>query len=926
MSGRILALLIAALALVGGGYWFLSWSDEPGARATEAAPTGLLPLGPVLRMERSVPTSASGVVRSDQGEALTGAVVVLRTLEDGGAEPVVARTEEGGAWSLRSVPSGRYAASATAAGYLPQILPDVKLVPAQDNPGIKFTLTSGGNRLHGTVVDLTGGEVEGALIGLTPVEGFLDVRRRDGFGTVTDDNGVYTLSVPDGRYRVRVTQPDYAASAKTVALQGGDREENFQLTPMAVVEGVVVRDSNDKPVPNARIVASSEQTMLLPGGGRQTISGRIQSVTADEHGRFRIRGLEPGPLSLRARAKGLASATPHTLMVSVAQQVANVELRVGAAFAVRGRVVQRGEKRRPIAGATVRAEVSEGGGGSRAETDDDGNFILDGLLPGRYRLLAESSGHLPVFPGKSVDVSADLDDVEIELDPGLVLRGRVEPPQAAKIAAEIRPENMQMGTGMFMLGGGATTVAAEDGTFELKPMGNAPVTVVARAADGRIGERSIDLSQGVPTEEVVIQLEETARVEGRVINARGEPVPGAQVSLKLVQSGPNKITLIVNGRDMGARATPTAEDGSFAIVGLTGGRYEVNITDERGQTLAAPAGDGVGSGTELSELDVADGQRKTGVILTVETADGEISGVVETDDGTPAGDVWVTLLVAPRPLIPEKEESRDEKLREERTMMMVVADGDAGGGTGSASFPPTLTDDAGRFRFQGLQQGDYMVTAEQGGGRSRVSQKNVKPGAHVTLTLAPLASIEGTVILAGKTIDGAVVTASGPTRRTSRVMKGRFKVDGLDPGAYTVSVLTGRASQSKEVTVEAGDHADIELVLEPWATVTGRVVDTNRKPLAGARIMIGAGAAGRVELEMDGSEADVRTDHDGHFETHAPTGKRALVVMGADNPAPIAMKFFVAQGGEEHDLGEIREGERGGRTRVGGDEPGGEGL
>ena len=68
---------------------------------------------------------------------------------------------------------------------------------------------------------------------------------------------------------------------------------------------------------------------------------------------------------------------------------------------------------------------------------------------------------------------------------------------------------------------------------------------------------------------------------------------------------------------------------------------------------------------------------------------------------------------------------------------------------------------------------------------------------------------------------------------------GRFRVAGLSPGKYHVSAKgPGLAwAERDNVDVAEGVAAEVELVLGPGTTVSGRVLDTRKQPIGGARVV-----------------------------------------------------------------------------------------
>lgn len=917
-TGIIAALIAALVATV---LWIRSGRTtetyEPDA--TEEVATAVDPGQRAFDARRGTidPTAASGrVTKAADGSAIEGAVVVLE-LPESKQDPIILRTDADGAFSAEDLDPGEYSISATAPGFLAAVQTRVELESGKTRADIQLQLAEGGSRLRGTVRDITGGPVDEALVKVTPVDGIVSMRAREGFAALTGEDGTYAVQVPDGRHRITVWHPDYASDQRVIEFKAGDREQDFSLTPMAVIEGVVLSDATGQPVPNAKVIWEREQLVSIMPGRRMSMPVDVGAVDADGSGRFRIRGLNPGTIKLRANAEGLASVDAETVDLGIAEHKSDVELTLGAAHSIRGRVVAASDPERGISGANVSpmaAGLMTGG----AQTDAEGYFAIHGVLPGRVRLGVDAKGYMPQMQGPSVEVDGDVDDVIIQLDAGLAITGRVEPAEEAQVKLEIRPEDVETGAGMgmFMLQSASTTSDAQDGSFELRPVSPGKVTLVARAADGRMGEVSLEVGES-GAQDVIVKLEQRASLSGQVVDTNGQAVTDATVSLKPKSSANTQV--IVNGREMGSNVAPTDENGRFTVTGLAVGAYEAQVTDAQGDALAwgdipDPKQAARPRAWEIGATD------QTGARLVVESRDGVIEGVVKTAEGEPAPEIWVTASYTPKKAEPEHEEGE-----EKRTMVMMVVSDD-GGGMSTRSTPPVLTDDEGRFEITGLRDGDYELVADAKGSSARGNLEGVRPGQNVTLTLEPMGGIQGKVTSNGSAVRDYVLHVDGLASRTKRVRdgSGKYEVDHLEPGTYSVKVTSDGGSRTESVEVRPGETATLDIGLDEFATVTATVVDKEGNPVAGARVMMASGDGRSVSLELDGSEPDIRTDAEGKLETKCAPGQRVLMIMAADSPRPIAMKPFVAQGGERHDLGEIREQDMGGGMMVMGGPEGGD--
>jgi large repetitive protein len=151
------------------------------------------------------------------------------------------------------------------------------------------------------------------------------------------------------------------------------------------------------------------------------------------------------------------------------------------------------------------------------------------------------------------------------------------------------------------------------------------------------------------------------------------------------------------------------------------------------------------------------------------------------------------------------------------------------------------TDDRGHFRLEGVGAGLYWLSATAHGfGAAR--KGNVRPGATVNLIARAGGWLAGQVSEPqGRPLKGALVRAElepqfwgGSTVETTDA-EGRFEIPGLDPGNYTVVVRHADFAPGviSGVAVDAEGRSDLTITLAAGAAVTGRLVDSEERPLAG---------------------------------------------------------------------------------------------
>jgi len=892
---RSVALLVVLVMVAGAGGWWW-WRGRDGRGGGDGGGSG----GGAARVEggRGAATSGGvaraakrarleGRVRGPAGAALAGAIVHLDP-DDGEPTTIVAGGD--GAFVVDDLEPGAYTISASAPGYVPDVEREVSM-RGGETTRVELSLERGGVTLRGTVSDASVGPIAGAVVAAAPYDGVFG-QRRDGGAAITDVEGRYTLTLAPGAYRVRAAHGEYVGAGARVELRDAEVVQDFRLVPGGVIEGVVKDEVTGQPVAGATVMVERER------GGRSWAEGRsVVTVESDATGAFRAPGLLPGTLRLRAEVErdGRLTREPVLVPLGVAEQTANVEVFVGAAPYVAGRVVD--DEGKPVADAMVIAIGKQDL--SSVDTDADGNFRFVGLAPGTWQLSASSSRHEAGGTTPVTLADAPVTGVEVKVASAPHVTGRVEPAAVAEVAIE---RDLGQG-GILMWGGGmammASTHSAADGTFDLSPVQSGKRVVTAKAADGRRGKVEVDVpAKGAV--DVVIRLEERGSIAGTVVDQHGQPVPGAAVHLKKTE-GNKRSTFVVNGVDLTADRAVVARDGGFVMRGLDAGRYELTVADEHGGRLGWAK---AAKGKERAPVVVALGEdeQRSGVALAVELDDGVLRGVVRNPDGTPRAEAWVTASLRHDELAPERPDG--DGPGETSTTIMVIEDGSGVGGT-----PPALTDEQGRFELRGLRRGSYDLVAEAERGALRGRVENVRTGSETSIALAGLGRIEGVVTAGGKPVTEYTYELEGLARRAQAVRDagGKFVIERIDPGTYTVRIRSASGVGNARVTAEAGKTAPVAITLAGPTKVQGRLVDAAGQPIASTPVLA---MPARPEGK-DGEHGSFTFEGppptsgaDGRFDFEVEAGEYELLVLGGAG-GPTARKRFTATSGQVADLGDI---------------------
>jgi hypothetical protein len=710
---------------------------------------------------------------------------------------------------------------------------------------------------------------------------------------ITDAKGNYTIAgVPPGSYELTAIHPEYAIPVLAVDVAAGASiRRALYATPLARISGSIV-DEDRRGIAAARITAR---------GARQVVSA--------PDGRYLVRTEHEGELRVDAAKKGLPEAHSETLRVAAGDRKSNVTITIPRGVALAGRVIDRAAK--PIAGAAITTtDLRSVVNSLDASADDpvrsaaDGTFTLR-LAAGTYDLRVAASGYAPKLL-RAHEVSANASPLEVQLEPGVEVRGRVT-----------RGGDPVEGVTVFITSGDVAppVQTAPDGAFRISDLAPGELMLAFRKPDD-----FIQLTRAVvaPADDVDVELPAGGPVAGRVVGkASGQPVKAfaAGVSVKM------RPPLMRNF---------TSDDGAFTIDNVPAGSQTL-LVSAPGFSTARVANVNVenGKGADNVEVALESGVRVSGRVtgpgdapvggasVRVEPKPGAISEVAALTD--PDGTYVLenvetgenTLAFSRSGLLPARKTVTlsapsmevDAKLDGGASIAGVVVSS-AGAGIAdaevsamSAADPDmsrvAVTDGSGAFSIAGAAPGHYEVRASKRGFTGTVQRDvDITTSGALRLVLSAGATIAGHVTgLSAPELRSAVVQAvsSDATATAAVDGSGGYRIDGAPSGTVRVSARAGEAASSarnapmKSVQIDPGETVTVDFDFAGDITVRGRVT-RHGAAVPGASVSFLPRTAGKraARTSADGrGQYEITGIDEGSYTVNAATYSTSLEVSGS---------------------------------------------
>jgi len=584
---------------------------------------------------------------------------------------------------------------------------------------------------------------------------------------------------------------------------------------------------------------------------------------------------------------------------------------------VRGRIL--GDDGKPLARAVVRivpepAAGSKPGKISRVETGDDGGFVAAGIAGAAFRVRIEAAGYAPLTQPE-IPAGASL---QLRVKRGAKLSGIVRdraskaPVVGATVLAWEKAAE-PFGTDAYR-----TAKTGKDGRFMIADLPEGKVAVEAKAAR-KAPAKSANVA--LPKSDFELLMDDAAGLSGLVTDTAGDPVSGAEVTAswqgpagvkrKAVKTGADGRYRIAEAAadavtDVAVRAPkflradrdgPAPADGVVEFVLERGGSIAGIVHDTDGKVPPSfqvkVHGVSEGAASASAEHDFTDPAGAFRIddldpgTYTIEVVAEHYAKATKDDLVVAAEqveDAGTVKLFSKSVLHGRVVAARDRAPIAGATLHVSVADtGDRADVTAPSTWTVTSAAD-GTFQTTTIPAGTYELALEHpqfAPARTRVTFQPDTDAAEVVVEMYRGGSLTGSVVDSKRdAVSGVRIVATQGTEGDSRVADtgsdGHYYIDGLTPGAWTVTRQLDRpagssAVDTKYAQIREGETATVDFDEQAKVTVSG-VIIKGEAPIPNAAIYF---VAIDNNALPDGKSA--RADAEGRYQIGLVHGGRYQV-------------------------------------------------
>jgi hypothetical protein len=328
------------------------------------------------------------VVDSSTGAGIAEAGIGFRVVGDqnGGFRPTAwTKSKDDGSFTLDGMPGGEILLTVSAKDHAYRELP---LVVDEKTPPQEIAL-SGGGTVAGIVTTTAGAPVKGRVWLSGPGPSFMGE---------SNEAGQFSYKhMPPGRYRV---------AADTSA---GSAQQDFVLQQDEVKDGIVLVVGAGRSVRGAMRGPRPEQIRNMQLFLRAASGSASMSSRPDERGNYAFNGVPPGRAEIMVYGAGV-QFSKHIDVPADQDVTFDIVLPTGARLS--GRVTQ-GGKPAPHKNIWMRSTDTKADVLYRANTSEDGEYEIEGLPPGDYRLRADEDISRAIAIAGDTELNIDIPSVQL---------------------------------------------------------------------------------------------------------------------------------------------------------------------------------------------------------------------------------------------------------------------------------------------------------------------------------------------------------------------------------------------------------------------------------------------------------------------------------------------------------------------------------
>jgi len=713
----------------------------------------------------------------------------------------------------------------------------------------------------GIVSEEGGGPVDGAIVELTPSQKSFDSPQVE-VAQKTDAEGKFLAAgLKEESYTVRVSAPGLVSAVYYNIRKG--KELNVGLRRGATVSGRVLAEKGEVPLGGALVEGFArewkEAVRAGPDGTYQVLAPReaiALVATADGYEQFRVDNVLPmeGP---------------------------TVDFKLKEGVTVSGRVIG-GDTKQPLAGARVATGIPFFNRKEHGETNREGRFQIRGLSRGGTMLMIHAQGYTEKI--EQVVLDSDKKDLSIELDPSSSVEGRVTESGGKPVARAGIFCSEKNAIAFLTVDSTPKAHTDAEGKFRLTGINAKKEYIVNAEAEGFVRGQSKPLfvEPGKEYKNIDIVLTNGGVLAGRVQDAEGKPIAGADLKIQVMQPPAGDLVWIARELQK-TKDGSTGEDGTFRLTGVRPGKVKLFVSAEKYLRR------------EDLEFDVAEGGAVQNILINLEKGY-MIAGRVTDLNGHPVQRAQVY----------------------------------ASGAYPTPSYGTTETGPEGYYRIMSLKGGRFTVNVRAAGYETKMKTEVDADDENVDFVIAKNGSISGRVtasagavpverfrvtlnVVGGSPEGGGGGAPTFSKQKYFNAKDGKYTVEDVGQGLYEVVVSSDDFAPKSVpgVQVRQGEETTaIDVVLEEGSTVEGWVRDRAGSPAENAIVYLQRVRPDTGEVDWGAERKTARVEPTGTYRIKGIAPGRYDVIAqaqgfcdGASQPVTVSgdrlypVSFVLYRGG-----------------------------